>query len=286
MAHTYSTNTLTFVVYIKREVRNIPNKWILVLWIIFLFSSSTSLFFPVQRGLCQSFILISSALWYRSCIYTSTEQSIIRLIPIMCSSKNNSNAKKLCNWINESRCHTVENVDKSAFERKLKTEEFKIIKTHTHTCTPFTSLLNGKTSAAPKWIFEFGNQIVWKNWHLSNQNYARSFTISGSLNATYRTAESAHSQPNQISLYKFFTLRSILLPITEYDANWHFPLFGCFNALPFFFVSTRAYPIKIIRKVLIMFVVSVWNRWVLLMWRFVFDATCNFIKFNCNEYEF
>lgn len=88
--------------------------------------------FPVQRGLCQSFILISSALWYRSCIYTSTEQSIIRLIPIMCSSKNNSNAKKLCNWINESRCHTVENVDKSAFERKLKTEEFKIIKTHMH----------------------------------------------------------------------------------------------------------------------------------------------------------
>lgn len=142
MAHTYSTNTLThtnihtFEIYIKREVRNIPNKWILVLWIIFLFSSSTSLFFPVQRGLCQSFILISSALWYRSCIYTSTEQSIIRLISIMCSSKNNSNAKKLCNWINESRCHTVENVDKSAFERKLKTEEFKIIKTHTHSHAP------------------------------------------------------------------------------------------------------------------------------------------------------
>lgn len=49
-----------------------------------------------HHRLCQSFILISKR-HYDIATYTYIEQSIIRLISIMCKSKNNSNARKLCN---------------------------------------------------------------------------------------------------------------------------------------------------------------------------------------------
>lgn len=105
------------------------------------------IFLLILRSLTRSLCLFSFLRWLPifyfnflcimiSALYTyyilyayiciSNEQSIIRLISIMCQNKNNSNAKKLCNWI---KVMLFPGKWKETPD-KIKNCKLKIIKTH------------------------------------------------------------------------------------------------------------------------------------------------------------
>lgn len=122
---------------------------------------------------------------------------------MMCSSKNNSNEKKLCNWINGS------NATPNVNEKYVK--NFKIIKTHIHTsfallfsmslylCLTFSYIhkpfVNVELVEQVRFLSgsRLENQMERKNLLLSNQNYARNSTISGCCKYLWRSWISAHS---------------------------------------------------------------------------------------------
>lgn len=116
----------------QKAKKNLIDKWCSEhrAWNNYLIFFIFSFLFLLSSAVSFSFSFLEH---YDIALYTTTEQSIIRLIVIskMFWSKNNSNVRKLCNWIKVIRLHKHENIRID----EIKSVNFRLFE-HTHTHKP------------------------------------------------------------------------------------------------------------------------------------------------------